>query len=436
MARGVLENAISQRGRPYQEMFVVSVRFEADETSADKDQQMFFNLVKCINLPLASNHPQSLVIRSDDVHPGWTVGFFLERLLDIISACEGRSLLLLHYAGHGGLNANGDLTFYARVPGVRAFDYVRIIDRTLVTPSLSVEKKLERIDVVIILDSCFSGNAIRATPLAERTVELLAAVSADQRAFGKPSDSARILNRTFTARLAGEVAIRRGREEKSLVLSDVIANLRSHSNAERLPLFQTVAGSKAIRIPLKPRIGNEPIPSRPPRGALGSSESSESYDPSRSMNATPNLRVIFTLHIDRTPDDNDLQSLVGWVRGLDPFLGLELTGVHLSRSTLLTFSALWRVWANLKSLPGFNFVGEVFGENLLLRSSFSQVAVPTAQTGLKELKSENINIHQIRASEHTAQTGLKELKSENINPRAAEPRAKVEGQRVHGMVVT
>lgn len=415
MVRGVLENAISQRGRSYQEMFVVSVRFEADETSADKDQQTFFNLVKCINIPLASNHPQSLVIRTDDVHPGWTVGFFLERLLDVISACEGRSLLLLHYAGHGGLNAKGDLTFYARVPGVRSFDYIRVIDRTLVTPSLSVEKKLERIDIVIILDSCFSGNAIRATPLAERTVELIAAVSADQRAFGNPSNSARFLNRTFTASLAGEVAIRRGREEKSLVLSDVIANLRSHSNAERLPVFQTVAGSKAIRIPLKPRIRNEPIPSQPPRGALGSSESSESYDPSRSMNATPNLRVIFTLHIDRTPDDNDLQSLVGWVKDLDPFLGLELTGVHLSRSTLLTFSALWRVWANLKGLPSFNFVGEVFGENLLLtlaRSPFSQVAVPTAQTSLKELK------------------------SENINPRAAEPKAKAEGQRGHRMVVT
>lgn len=39
--------------------------------------------------------------------------------------------------------------------------------------------------------------------------------------------------------------------------------------------------------------------------------------------------------------------------------------------------------------PGFffNFVAEVFGENLLLtrvRTPFSQVAVPTAQTGLRE----------------------------------------------------
>lgn len=52
--QGVLENAIDQRGRQYQELFAVSMRFEADETSADKDQQTIFNLVKCINIPLAS----------------------------------------------------------------------------------------------------------------------------------------------------------------------------------------------------------------------------------------------------------------------------------------------------------------------------------------------------------------------------------------------
>ena len=431
---GVLENALSQRGRPYQQMFVVSVWFEADETSANEDQQVFFNLVKYINILLALNHPQSLVICSENVHPGWTVGYFLEQLLDVISACKGRSLFLLHYAGHGGLNVNRDLTFYAQVPKVQSSNCTRIINRTLVTPTLSTEKKLEQVDVVIILDSCFSGNVIRATPLANWTVELIAAVSADQLAFGNPSDSARIVNRTFTAKLAREVALRRrGREEKSLVLLDVIATPRSHSNTERLPLFQPLAGSKSIRIPLKLRIGNNSILSRPPRRALGCSESSE--------NATPNLRVIFILHIDWTPNDNDLQSLVDWIIGLDSSLGLELTGVHLSWSTLLTFSALWRVWANLQGLPSFNFVAEVFGENLLLTlacSPFSQVVVPIAQTSLNELKSENVNLYQIRAVKHKAQTGLKESKSENINPhqiRAAEPKAKVEKQWVHRMCI-
>ena len=77
----------------------------------------------------------------------------------------------------------------------------------------------------------------------------------------------------------------------------------------------------------------------------------------------------------------------------------------------MNLSIFPHLWVNSKGPPCFSFVGEVFGENLLLplvHSPFSQVAVPTAQTALKELKSENINPHQIRA--------------------AAEPTAKVEGQ--------
>ena len=102
--------------------------------------------------------------------------------------------------------------------------------------------------------------------------------------------------------------------------------------------------NKLNKIKKKLRVRNEPIPSRPPRAVLGSSESSESHKSSSSINATSNLRVIFTVHIDRTPDDNDLQSLVGWVRSLDPFLGLELTGVQfISVNFVDIFLHHWRV---------------------------------------------------------------------------------------------
>lgn len=93
MLQGALANAIDQRGRPYQKLFAVSVRFEADR-SADKDQLNLFDLVKCIDIPVGLNHPQSLVISGDDVHPGWTMSTFLERLLETIYACKGRSVMV------------------------------------------------------------------------------------------------------------------------------------------------------------------------------------------------------------------------------------------------------------------------------------------------------------------------------------------------------
>lgn len=41
VVQGVLENAIDQRGRPHQELFAVSVRFEADEPLPTKINRHF-----------------------------------------------------------------------------------------------------------------------------------------------------------------------------------------------------------------------------------------------------------------------------------------------------------------------------------------------------------------------------------------------------------
>lgn len=86
--------------------------------------------------------------------------------------------------------------------------------------------------MIIILDNCFSDNAIKATPLAKQTVELFAAVGADQRVFDNPSDLTRNLNCIFIRKLVEKVAFRKRKEEKSLVLLDIITNLQSYSNAE------------------------------------------------------------------------------------------------------------------------------------------------------------------------------------------------------------
>lgn len=185
------------------------------------------------------------------------------------------------------------------------------------------------------------------------------------------------------------MAIRKGKKEKFLLLSDIIIILQSYSNAKQLSLFQTVAESKSIRIFLKPQIENKLILSQPPRRALRSSKSSK--------NSIPNLKMIFIFYINQMFNDIDLQSLIKQIKGLDFFFRLELTRVYLFWSTLLTFSAIWQVWANFQGLPSFNFITKVFNKNLLLilaYSLFCQIGVSTAQMNFKELKSKNINSYQ------------------------------------------
>lgn len=119
----------------------------------------------------------------------------------------------------------------------------------------------------------------------------------------------------FMARLPGEVIIRREREEKALVIN-VWHNFRSpiqeHPRADFLRSRLWPGRKKSIRLHLKPKTENEPSQSKQPQSALGSSKSFGL------MGAAPKLKVVLIIHVNRIPKDSKLQSLVGWIRGLDP----------------------------------------------------------------------------------------------------------------------
>ena len=53
----------------------------------------------------------------------------------------------------------------------------------------------------------------------KRRSEIIASMGHDQKALGNPSDLARIVNRTFSSRLVGEVAKRVGRAARADVTS-------------------------------------------------------------------------------------------------------------------------------------------------------------------------------------------------------------------------
>ncbi|KAI9794872.1 MAG: hypothetical protein M1816_003001 [Peltula sp. TS41687] len=104
---------------------------------------------------------EEIIISRDDLRPGAVQG----RLSDIfhrIALNQGRTLLLGHYAGHGVTNS-------------------------LWTPE--EQGGLHGTDVGLILDSCYSGLATRALEKTKRSVEIIAAVDADEQALGNiPSD--------------------------------------------------------------------------------------------------------------------------------------------------------------------------------------------------------------------------------------------------------
>lgn len=361
--RGVLEDAVAQRGRYYHKILTYAVRFEADNTRADRDTEHFQHVLKMLGLPKA----RELVLASSDSTPGWSVSKMLGEGAKEVGDPEIRSLVLCHYAGHARPGPSNQLLFYAS----------SLIPRTMtMTRSFSAlydpdEEAFQNTDAVLILDSCFSGLATRGTDDRNRSVEIIASVGLDQSAHGNSSDNARLQNKTFTSQLADEISRRIGNQEiTSISFAEVIDELRRTGHPERLPQYRLQLGRVGVRIAIPTQAELPPHPR--PAGQSGDSSqrhqrvvSSESSVGSIAT-VPPKVMAIFKVHLEGTNAESpEVLKLVQWLHSLNPNIGLQLNGVYMARSTAILFMAPWYLWAQLRERRGFSLVCETFGSNML-----------------------------------------------------------------------
>ncbi len=140
-----------------------------------------------------------------------------------------------------------------------------------------------------------------------------------------------------------------------LVMSDLISELRAKSNKNPQPTMEILVGTNEIRIPLKPRLGDEQPRLQASAGSSG---------PSEEFLQGP-FTVMFTADLNLMPDVDDTHTLIACINSIDKLVGLELTGLYISQSTLLAFLAPWSFWGKIQGFDIFTLVGEVFGTNLL-----------------------------------------------------------------------
>jgi hypothetical protein len=118
---------------------------------------------------------EPLVIQGNDQYPGWTVAEFCDQKI-VKSRPPGRSLVLIHYAGHGGYNALAKTLFcYAGPNSKQSFRWDTIHNR-VVAPNLGddVGRLMEHADVLVILDCCHAGASLRGND-GSRTAEIMCA---------------------------------------------------------------------------------------------------------------------------------------------------------------------------------------------------------------------------------------------------------------------
>jgi hypothetical protein len=138
------------------------------------------------------------------------LSYFPRNLFNETSGLDGRTLVIEHYAGHAGVDAMDRLFFFGSQKNLQKLSlkpFEEFYDEI-------TEDLLSQADVAIIFDSCFSGLATRGLESGSRRVEILSSVGSAQKSHGNFSDLPWVQNRTFTSRLADEVARRVGRGEK------------------------------------------------------------------------------------------------------------------------------------------------------------------------------------------------------------------------------
>lgn len=207
--REALEAVIAKKGRHYSNLATFSLRFSADNTQAIRDSQKFIDFATSIEIETKHDLNERVCIQPDDNLPGRTFAQKLFTLSENIGKYTGRTLLLFHYAGHGSINRYNELELYAEIPEKNPILYHQTVHTTLVDPIQYVSHFLIKTDLIIILDCCFSGSAIRGSTNSDRIVEVISAVGANQRALGnEPSQDQRVSVTTFTARVMAEISYR------------------------------------------------------------------------------------------------------------------------------------------------------------------------------------------------------------------------------------
>ncbi|KAI9673864.1 MAG: hypothetical protein M1817_002070 [Caeruleum heppii] len=348
----LLENAISQRARFYKNVHAFTIRFEADDTSAYRDARHFQQMLRSLGFPIASE----IIISATDPTPSWTFLQAIGTIAKRITEQSGRTLLLGHYAGHAMVNAQDQLAFFASPAKPRAMTF----KSTFQSVFFGNDFGLDQTDVVLILDSCFSGLATRGLLDQDRSVEILASVGTTQQALGNHPDLARVQNRTFTSRLTDEVVRRVGRRNTSSVsFAEVVGELRRQSHAQRLPQYHLHLGKLGIRIPILREQTWD-------RRQDSLSETSWSSQDDGRASTIPPYRAVFTIHLpSATVGSQELEKFLEWLQSLDSSIGLELTGVYEARSVKLMLEADWHIWAKLAGHQNLSLVCDVFGQNRL-----------------------------------------------------------------------
>jgi hypothetical protein len=318
-----LEAAVHRQKTTYDHYAAMHFRWGDDTTNAQQDAASFKEFAHYLGFP----DPQEFVISASDVAPGFALFGHIGCLLEPALQCEGRSLVIIHYAGHGHENDNGELEL-CNEDRKKAINADRLIEELTDGCHMSLD---EPIDIVIIFDCCYSFLSTRNANTESRKLEILAANDVrDPVAFGRDSAN------SFTSKLLVEIRNRVQRGYDSVELAGVIDALQLSSPVKG-PTYSAKLGLGSITIPL---------PELPATSRLRRDISDE----------TSGMQATFLIHVKHYFSDDELKDLVKWIESSKSTLRLE--SVKATDSMFFIFVSSRLTFYRIAGLPGASLICE------------------------------------------------------------------------------
>ncbi|KAJ1708226.1 hypothetical protein NYO67_9604 [Aspergillus flavus] len=190
------------------------------------------------------------------------------------------------------------------------------------------------VDVIFILDCCWSHLATRSADHRERVTEAVAATD-----FQDPTANIPGSRVSLTARLSAAIAKAVSRKYEHIEFVELVRDLRAEDTPKK-PTHGLLAGTRSIRLKLPG--SHAPFALRGP--------------------AT--LRAYFSIRVHSSVGQSGLDTLADWINRLPPHIVFEIDRVFETESQCWVVYADWALYSKLAGLPGIALICETKGVDI------------------------------------------------------------------------
>jgi hypothetical protein len=161
-----MKAAVSCRAKRYENVYSLHIRWENDDTDAERDENSLRSIIKLCGFP----SPEVFLLKTAG-SPGFELFDRIYNLQKQAFATNQTSLIIIHYAGHG-ITGEGDELVLATTNG-RKRVRTGTIFHILTDESGYLDQSI--VDVLLMLDCCYSYLAVRKFNPSSRIVEVIIA---------------------------------------------------------------------------------------------------------------------------------------------------------------------------------------------------------------------------------------------------------------------